>query len=253
MPLETQSRSFRQFLRSFILRIRGDVDFDSFSTTERPEPKSDLERIIYGGECRRLHKWIHYPAVYERLLAGYRGTDFRFLEIGVFGGGSLDMWRRYFGDEAVIHGVDINPDCAALSTPEMPVHVGSQDDTEFMRSVVAQMGGLDVVLDDGSHVGRHQIKSFEILWPLLAEGGLYIIEDVHTAYWRSFEGGYGKKGTAIDFAKTIIDDMHGWYHNHECETHAKTEVGSIQVFDSIIVIEKVAKSEPKHIEIKKTA
>lgn len=227
--------------------INRDMDISMFATLEKPLPSSEIEEIIYSGQCRRIHKWTHYPSVYERLFNRFKGTDVRFLEIGVFGGGSLDMWRSYLGPKANIHGVDINPDCAELNTPETPVHIGSQDDPDFLRDVVAQMGGLDVVLDDGSHIGKHQRKSFEILWPLLREGGLYVIEDVHTSYWSSYEGGYRKRGTAIELVKDLMDDMHGWYHHKKAGTPAQKEVGSVQIFDSIIAIEKQKRDQPAHI------
>lgn len=247
MADEKSASPIRRLASTLLRRIRGGVDFDSFRAIVRPEPASDLEEIIYSGECRRVHKWIHYPAIYERLFADYRGTDVRFLEIGVFGGGSLDMWRRYLGQRAIIHGIDIDPACAALNTNETPVHIGSQDDRAFLQSVVNQMGGLEVVLDDGSHVGKHQRKSFNSLWPLLSEGGLYVIEDVHTSYWPEYEGGHGRRGTAISLVKEMIDDMHGWYHNCGTATPAKTEIGSLHIFDSIIAIEKKKRERPSHL------
>lgn len=169
------------------------------------------------------------------------------LEIGVNGAGSLDMWREYFGSDATIYGIDINPECAAFDTPQTPVRIGSQDDPDFLQNVVREMGGLDVVLDDGSHKGRHQRKSFEVLFPLLNEGGLYIIEDTHTSYWLRFGGGMGRRGTAIEFAKRMVDDMHAWYHRRRAKTPAQHEVGSVIFHDSIIVIEKQRRDPPGHI------
>ncbi len=63
------------------------------------------------------------------------------------------------------------------------VRIGSQDDPAFLRSVIDEMGSPDIILDDGSHVSDHQKISFETLWPLLKVGGLYVIEDLHTAYF----------------------------------------------------------------------
>ena len=73
------------------------------------------------------------------------------------------------------------------------------------------MGGIDVVLDDGSHIGRHQRTSFDVLFPLLQDGGHYIIEDMHTAYWPVFEGGLKRKGTADEFLKDKLDEIHKHY------------------------------------------
>ena len=108
------------------------------------------------------------------------------LEIGVFMGGSLALWRKFLGPDAVIFGIDINPSCIAFDGQFACVRIGSQDDPQFLRSIVAEMGGIDVVLDDGSHIASHQRASFDLLFPLLSDGGHYIVEDMHTAYWRSF-------------------------------------------------------------------
>ena len=103
------------------------------------------------------------------------------IEIGVFEGGSLDMWQRYLGADASIVGIDINPGCADRVDPPNVVHIGSQADRAFLEGVVAEFGAPELILDDGSHIARHQRASFEILFPLLQDGGLYIIEDTHTS------------------------------------------------------------------------
>ena len=108
---------------------------------------------------------------------------------------------QYLGPEATIHGVDIDPTCAKLSSDDLPVHIGSQADPGFLQAVVERMGGVDVVLDDGSHVAKHQRASFDVLFPLLPAGGLYVIEDTHTAYWARHGGGYRRPGTAIQMSK----------------------------------------------------
>lgn len=206
---------------------------------------TDLERLFYGNTGRLVHKWRHYLPIYERHLGGYRGKPFRMLEIGVFQGGSLELWRRYFGPEATLYGVDINPDCAGFVDAPNQVRIGSQADPDFLRSVIGEMGGLDIVLDDGSHVASHQRASFDALFPLLAEGGLYMIEDTHTAYWPTWEGGHRRPGTAIEFAKELIDEMHGWYHGKQ----ARQDIGAISFHDSIIVIEKARQERPGHIQV----
>jgi hypothetical protein len=101
------------------------------------------------------------------------------------------------------------------------------------------MGGVDVVLDDGSHIATHQRASFDVLFPLLAEGGLYMIEDVHTAYWPGFEGGLRKRGTAIEFLKEKVDEIHKHYIKDGLNnTESMSDIESIQFFDSIAVVRK---------------
>lgn len=207
-----------------------------------------FESLFFANSGRIAHKWIHYLPVYDRVLARYRGTPIRMLEIGVFKGGSLELWRNYFGPSATIFGIDINPDCATMAEPPNQIRIGSQADPAFLAGVVDEMGGApDIVLDDGSHVASHQVASFKALWPKLKPGGVYIIEDIHSSYWPRWEGGYRRSGTAIDLVKTLIDDQHGWHHGRGQRLADRTEIGAIHVHDSIAVIEKVAQPlKPGH-------
>jgi hypothetical protein len=153
--------------------------------------------------------------------------------------GSLELWREYFGASATIFGIDIDPRCAALVDPPNQVRIGSQADTAFLKKVVSEMGGVDIVLDDGSHIAQHQRASFETLFPLLNDGGLYVIEDLHTAYWPGrFQGGFRRRGTAIEYLKLMIDDLHHWYHGRRSPNKAGECIKAIHFYDSIAVIEK---------------
>jgi hypothetical protein len=117
--------------------------------------------------------------------------------------------------------------------------LGSQDDPKFLRDVAAEMTELDVVLDDGSHIGRHQRAIFDVLFPLLWEGGIYIIEDVCTSYGPHWEGGRHRRGTIIEFLKDKVDDIHIDYQKKGINNAAvMTDIESIQFFDSIVAIRK---------------
>lgn len=205
-----------------------------------------IEEIFFANTGRLAHKWVHYLPIYDRVFAPFRDTAPTMLEIGVSEGGSLEMWRKYFGSDATICGIDIEPAYAGNCDPPNQIRIGSQADPEFLRRVVNDIGAPDIVLDDGSHVSSHQRASFETLWPLLKVGGLYLIEDVQTAYWPHFEGGYRRPGTAIELAKDLIDDLHGWYHGRDAKLAARDEIGAVHVYDSIIVVEKVQRLRPGH-------
>ena len=231
--------------------------FDSYAAS-RQEIKAfsnaaerELEKLFYFHSGRCIHKWAHYLEVYEREFALLRGATIRFLEIGVSEGGSLELWRRYFGEKAIITGIDINPACRSRVDPPNKVRIGSQTDARFLADVVEEMGGpLDVILDDGSHVASHILITLNLLFPRLRTGGLYVIEDMHTSYWSEiFGGGYRRKGTAVELGKTLVDDMHGWYHDNGQEQLDKTEIASVRFYDSILVIEKGNVAEPRHIKV----
>ncbi|MGZ3183789.1 MAG: hypothetical protein ACXU8N_15235 [Telluria sp.] len=210
--------------------------------------EGDLVNLFADNKEFLIHKWHHYLPLYERYFARYRGTKVRFLEIGVSEGGSLQMWRRYFGDQAIIYGIDINPDCARLNGQSAQVRIGSQADPEFLKSVVAEMGGVDVVLDDGSHHMEHIPVSLQTLFPLLSLPGTYMIEDLHTAYWDNFGGGYRASGNFFRGPMMhIIDDMHQWYHfRGQRHPEMSTNCAAIHVHDSIVVLEKDRVFEPVH-------
>lgn len=195
--------------------------------------------IFFNNENEAVFKWLHYLPIYDRIFGKYVNRPIRFLEIGVFRGGSMNLWREFFGPQAVIFGIDIDPACAAFDGISGQVRIGSQDDPDFLRRVVEEMGGVDVVLDDGSHVASHQRASFDALFPFVADGGLYVIEDLHTAYWPSYEGGQGRAGTGVEFLKDKVDLMHRHYFTQGVNTSEQiVPIESIQFFDSIAVVEK---------------
>ncbi len=220
--------------------VPGSSDFAVIANDEhRSTYRGRAAELFFSNQGRPVAKWLHYLPIYDQLLGSYAGSKVKMLEIGVAHGGSLELWRKFLGDEAVIFGIDIDPKCVAYDGGGGRVRIGSQDDPKFLRDVAAEMKGLDVVLDDGSHVGRHQIASFDVLFPLLSDGGLYIIEDVCSSYWPHWEGGRNRRGTIIEYLKNKVDDMHNHYQKKGLNKPADmTDMESIQFFDSIVAIRK---------------
>jgi hypothetical protein len=219
--------------------IRAKYDFDG-----------DLAEIYATTQDFLVHKWHHYIPLYDRYFARYRGTPVKFLEIGVSKGGSLQMWRRYFGEEAVIFGIDIAKECEAFDGLSGQVRIGSQTDADFLAGVVEEMGGVDVVLDDGSHKMSHIAKSLTLLYPRLTLGGTYMIEDLHAAYWKGFEGGYDAEANFFNVIRRILDDMHERYHHKGLHLpQMEGAVSGVHVHDSLAVIEKDAIHPPTHSKV----
>jgi hypothetical protein len=210
-------------------------------------PPSEVADLFFGHSGRIVHKWTHYLELYDRYFQRFKGTRVRMLEIGVSEGGSLQLWRNYLGQEAVLFGVDINPDCAARADPPTQVRIGSQDDEAFLKSVVQEMGGVDLVLDDGSHHGPHIITSFRTLFPLLSDHGLYVIEDMHDDYaeWPGM-----RINQSLSLIKRLIDDMHRHYTGADAQESAA--VGGIHLFDSIAFIEKKDEHRTGHVVVPTT-
>lgn len=215
------------------------------------------QMAVDAGDGRPFVKWWHYFDAYEeqfsalaqRSREGVLDRPVRILEMGVWRGGSLDLWRQYFGPEAVIFGIDIDNVILSLGIDSAEVRVGSQTDEAFLRTVVEEMGGVDVVIDDGSHLSKDVIASLRILFPLLSDGGTYVIEDLHTSYWPSWGGGFRRKGSSIEALKGLIDTLHQPYYarsgGHEGLGIGRDSLRSVQFYDSVAVLKKRASAAPQ--------
>lgn len=196
---------------------------------------------------RAVTKWKHYFEVYGRELSRFRGKDISFLEIGVYRGGSIPMWAGYFGENARLSFVDIDPSCEQHAEPGTHVEIGDQADPEFLERLAAKHGPFDIVIDDGGHMMNQQITSFEKLWPNLSDRGLYLVEDTHTSYWPGFGGGYREEASFIEYAKRLVDKMHSWYTDQDeifpFDEIAK-ELNAVRFYDSIVVLEKRIRTDP---------
>jgi len=204
-------------------------------------PLRSLQKIFDRHEGRLIHKWEHYFPVYKQHLSAFRRRPVRVLEIGIYHGGSLQMWRRYFGKKAAILGVDIDPSCAQYAEPGIDIEIGDQGDPKFWANIIEKYKYFDVVVDDGSHIAQHQIASFESLWPHLRNGGIYIVEDCHTAYWPEYGGGIRTGKSFIDFAKLKIDEMHALYARDQValpHTRFTVELEAMTFYDSMVVFQK---------------
>jgi cephalosporin hydroxylase len=96
---------------------------------------SDLEKYFRNNDKRLIQKWNHYFDIYEHHFSRFRNKEVVILEIGIFQGGSLQMWKDYFGPKAKIYGIDINPKCKDLEEENIKIFIGSQSDRKFLREV----------------------------------------------------------------------------------------------------------------------
>lgn len=210
----------------------------------------DLLTLFTNNKGNVVNKWHHYIPLYDRYFSPYRGKNIRILEIGVHKGGSLQLWRKYFGENAVIFGIDIDPECSKFNGQSAQVRIGSQADKYFLEAVIKEMGGVDIVLDDGSHQMEHIKTSLECLFPLLNDGGIYMIEDLHTAYWATYGGGYYSKQNFYCYVNDLINDMHHWYHKYgQNQVDISNNCTGIHIHDSMVVIDKNLVHRPAHSQI----
>ena len=156
-----------------------------------------------AGEC---HKWANYLEVYERHFSFFRGKKPVILEIGVRRGGSLDVWKKYFGPDSTIVGIDIDPSCQGMHSHDFNIHIGDQSDESFLEKVLGGYQEFDVVIDDGSHIGSHMIKSFEYIYPKMSANGIYVVEDVVPSMIASASS-EGKLASFIDYASLLARQL----------------------------------------------
>ena len=157
-------------------------------------------------------KWPLYLETYDEVLAPWRTSHVRLLEIGIQNGGSLEIWPRYFRSGTHFVGCDIDPACGQLqyAKPGVSVVVGDANTDEVESRINALCPSFDIVIDDGSHTSADIVRSFARYFPKVAYGGIYVIEDLHCSYWTGFGGGIHHPFSSLTFFKHLVDVL-----NHE--------------------------------------
>jgi SAM-dependent methyltransferase len=188
---------------------------------------------------RAIQKWKHYFPVYESHFARYAGRPVTVFEIGCGEGGSLQLWKQYFGPLAQVVGIDIREICTEYEEDQIAVRIGHQSNRQFLDSVLAEFGPPDIVIDDGSHIMNDITETFLHLYPRMSATGVYLVEDLHTAYWPEFGGGLGKPGNFIEFSKSLIDQMNAEWTRGALKVSAfTTETLSMHFHNSMVVFER---------------
>jgi SAM-dependent methyltransferase len=203
----------------------------------RPDVTLWAEFLNHHG--RIVDKWKHYFPAYETHLARYVNRPLTFLEIGVGEGGSLQMWKRYFGPHAQLVGIDIAPRCTAFEEDQIAIRIGDQSDKQFLADVLEEFGAPDVVIDDGSHIVQHVVATFGELYHRTAPDGVYIVEDLHTTYWEEYGGGMRHPGTFVELCKTLLDELNADFTRGALPPTAFTRSTlSMHFYDSMAVFER---------------
>lgn len=154
-----------------------------------------------------------YTRIYSNYFKDIKNQPITFLEIGIYKGASVKLWEDYF-PYADLHFIDINPSSIVYHSSRSHYHFIDQKNIAQLQSFAQSLNkGFDIIIDDGGHTMEMQINSFIALFPYVKSGGLYIIEDLHTSYWKEYGGGGSKaipktnKYSTIEFLKSKIDDL----------------------------------------------
>jgi spermidine synthase len=158
----------------------------------------DLLALKYGTD--KASDFHNYTEFYDKYFNLDRGNIKNVLEIGVFRGNSLRMWKDYFFN-AIIYGIDIDKNCN-FTEERIKILIDDQVNINLLNLLP---NDFDIIIDDGGHFSSQQIKSFEMLFSKVKSGGVYIVEDVCCSYWESYNAGSNQ--TAIEYFKTLIDHV----------------------------------------------
>nr|QBK90508.1 MAG: methyltransferase [Pithovirus LCPAC104] len=207
-----------------------------------------LLNYFYKNKGRIINKWIHYFDIYHNHFRKIRDSassddKVNILEIGVGEGGSLEMWRDYFGAEKChIYGIDNNLNVKEIEKnyDNIKIFIGNQEDSNFLDYVIKQTPKMNIIIDDGGHFMNQQVVSFNKLFVHVKEGGIYLCEDCHTSYWEEYQGGYLKNNTFIEHSKNSIDSINAYHSRNKylkVNDLTKTCCG-IHFYDSIVIYDK---------------
>jgi len=180
-----------------------------------------------------IWKWLHYFDIYHRHLQKFVNRDVVVVEVGVFSGGSMPMWRKYFGPASHIHGIDIEEACRAYAGDHITIHIGDQADRTFWKRFREAVPRIDVLIDDGGHEPEQQMVTLEEMLPHIQPGGVFICEDIH-----------GHSNYFAAFAQSLADHLNAFTVSEDKEgykgkaTPLQCAIDSIHMHPFLTVIEK---------------
>ncbi|MDC3100636.1 class I SAM-dependent methyltransferase, partial [Candidatus Pelagibacter sp.] len=196
--------------------------------------------------CTKASSYFYF---YEDLMKKYRGKEITFVEIGVQRGGSLLMWRDWFGPKARIIGIDLDENAKKMEKYGFEIFIGDQSSKEFWKKFFDKIGMVDIILDDGAHTNEAQIITTFHTVNFINDGGLLIIEDTGSSYLKKYSN--PQKYSFINYSKFLIDDL--FYRGskqvaiNKKKMSLNDKIYSIKYFPEIVAFEidrqKCVKSE----------
>ena len=180
---------------------------------------------------RGIWKWLHYFDIYDKHFSKFVDKEVNILEIGVYSGGSLEMWRNYFGEKCNIYGIDIKEECLSYENNYTKIFIGDQQDRNFWKLFRQKVPSIDIIIDDGGHQFEQQIVTLEELLPYLNSGGIYLCEDIE-----------GKFNRFNSYTRALVSNLNNFDGKTSLEGIKPTEFQkwfkSITYYPFVIVIEK---------------
>ena len=176
-------------------------------------------------EGRGIWKPLNYFDIYHRHFKKFVGRKVHILEVGVYSGGSLEMWRDYFGPKCYVYGIDIQEGCKVYENEYTKIFIGNQADHKFWKLFKSKVPAIDILVDDGSHQAEHQRITLEEMLPCISPGGVYLCEDI---------GGHNKFSS---YFYGLIDSLMSKMPN-ATSTQFQKWIKSIHFYPHVAVIER---------------
>jgi hypothetical protein len=179
-----------------------------------------LEAFFDANRGHGIQKWRHYFEIYHRHFQKFVGREVHIVEVGVASGGSMEMWREYFGVRCHVYGIDTNPACKRFEREGVKIFTGDQGSREFWRRFRAEVPVVDIFLDDGSHKPEDQIVALEEMLPHLSSGGVYVCEDIEKDH---------RPNDFLAYLLTLVNELHHLrFGPGDASSHLTGEVNALQ-------------------------
>ena len=182
-------------------------------------------------------KWSNYFEIYQNLFKKFLNKKIILVEVGIGNGGSLFMWRNFFGKHAKIIGIELNPEAKKLEKKGFKIFNGDQSNPDFWKNFYKKIGKIDILIDDGGHTNLQQITTLMESINHIKPGGIIVIEDTHTSFMKNKGFKNPSKYSFINFTSTLIEVIHRRNPNLNKELNfISKKINSIEYYDSITVI-----------------
>ncbi|WP_188261077.1 glycosyltransferase 61 family protein [Azospirillum tabaci] len=169
--------AFAQAVRQWIADTEATTAHAPVTGTRLPS----LDDIGFKHGTDKSSRHHNFLDFYERFVGEMRFDEMTILEIGVNQGQSMAMWLEYFPNARFV-GLDTNRECLRLASGRARIEIVDQSDPIALTDIARRFGPFGLVIDDGSHYWSDQITAFQYLFPHVAPGGYYILEDLDTSY-----------------------------------------------------------------------
>ncbi|CAB9497215.1 2''-O-methyltransferase [Seminavis robusta] len=222
---------------------------------EKPQSPRTLQEMAAVYKPSKFYAYLHtnFDRFYPQYMEKYRTKHFRMLEIGLDTGQGSLLWEEYFPCAKLV-GLEYNVgNTKNEGASKIQTIVGDQGNAEFLKTSFLEQsegGNFDLIVDDGGHHYEQQRTSYEVLFEkALNPGGLYVMEDIETSYWKKGTGLYGspvtrgglaEPATIINQFKQLVDVVNKKFHDNTYTVFGPVDqlVSTVGFGSNVIFLEK---------------